>query len=270
MTRGILAFGGYIPLRRLSRAAIAQANGWFNSALKSRAKGERAMCNWDEDSVTMAVEAARDCLGGRDRGDIAALRFASTTFPFLDRLNSGIVAGALNLQSETSRARSRRDAARRHVGAGAGVAAADPVRSWWSPPRSGRQRRRATLEMDVGDGAAAAAGRQRRRRSPSSSARRRARSISSITYRADGFAFDYPWEERWIRDEGYQKIVPRRRSRRSRRTRTSRPPTSPHFCMPATLPRVAASLAKEAGMRDDGRAATICTPPAARPARRIR
>jgi 3-hydroxy-3-methylglutaryl CoA synthase len=43
----------------------------------------------------MAVEAARDALTGRDRGTVAALRFASTTYPFLDRLHSGIVAGAL-------------------------------------------------------------------------------------------------------------------------------------------------------------------------------
>ncbi|MEQ1463786.1 hypothetical protein, partial [Salmonella enterica] len=34
---------------------------------------------------------------GRDRESIETLRFASTTFPFLDRLHSGIVAGALNL-----------------------------------------------------------------------------------------------------------------------------------------------------------------------------
>ena len=45
----------------------------------------------------MAVEAARDCLTGRDRAAVTALQFASTTFPFLDRLNAGIVAEALNL-----------------------------------------------------------------------------------------------------------------------------------------------------------------------------
>src|SRR5205085_3281663 len=65
-------------------------------------KGERAFCNWDEDPVTMAVEAARDALAGRDRGTITALRFASTTFPFLDRLHSGIVAGALSLSEDIS------------------------------------------------------------------------------------------------------------------------------------------------------------------------
>src|SRR5882672_3633865 len=76
MTKGILAFGAYIPWRRLPRKAIAETHGWFNPALKGQAKGERAFCNWDEDPVTMAVEAARDALTGRDRGTLAALRFA--------------------------------------------------------------------------------------------------------------------------------------------------------------------------------------------------
>ncbi len=55
MSAGILAFGAYIPRLRLQRQAIAAANTWFNPALKGLAKGERAICNWDEDAVTMAV-----------------------------------------------------------------------------------------------------------------------------------------------------------------------------------------------------------------------
>src|SRR5262249_58189755 len=89
--------GAESPCGGLPRKAIAETHGWFNPALKGQAKGERAFCNWDEDPVTMAVEAARDALARRDRTSIAALRFASTTYPFLDRLHSGIVAGALNL-----------------------------------------------------------------------------------------------------------------------------------------------------------------------------
>ena len=50
MTKGILAFGAYIPWRRLPRKAIADMHGWFNPALKGQAKGERAFCNWDEDA----------------------------------------------------------------------------------------------------------------------------------------------------------------------------------------------------------------------------
>ena len=102
MTKGIVALGAYIPWRRLPRRAIADTHGWFNPALLGQAKGERAFCNWDEDPVTMAVEAARNALAGRDRTSIAALRFASTTFPFLDRLHSGILAAALGLDEEIS------------------------------------------------------------------------------------------------------------------------------------------------------------------------
>ena len=46
---GMLAFGAYVPRLRLSRKAVAEANAWFNPALKGLAKGERGMCNWDED-----------------------------------------------------------------------------------------------------------------------------------------------------------------------------------------------------------------------------
>jgi 3-hydroxy-3-methylglutaryl CoA synthase len=58
---GILSFGAYLPRARLQRKAIAAANSWFAPGLRGLAKGERSICNWDEDSITMGVEAARDC-----------------------------------------------------------------------------------------------------------------------------------------------------------------------------------------------------------------
>ena len=61
---GITSYGAYIPRLRLSRAAIVQNMGWFAPAIMAVAQGERAMCNWDEDTLTMAVAAARDCLVG--------------------------------------------------------------------------------------------------------------------------------------------------------------------------------------------------------------
>src|SRR5260370_29830955 len=94
---GLASYGGYLPRLRLSRQAIVAANAWANPALGSQAKGERAMCNWDEDAITMAVEAARDCLGDRPREGFAALVLASTSAPFDDRQNAGIVAQALRL-----------------------------------------------------------------------------------------------------------------------------------------------------------------------------
>ena len=76
MTIGIHAYGGYVPQLRLERSAIAGAHAWFNPALKGLGKGQRAMANWDEDSVTMALEAARDCLGTAAVTDLGAVYFA--------------------------------------------------------------------------------------------------------------------------------------------------------------------------------------------------
>ena len=55
------------------------------------------MCNWDEDAITMAVEASRDCLGGETPNDLTGLFLATTSAPFKDRQNAGILATALNL-----------------------------------------------------------------------------------------------------------------------------------------------------------------------------
>ena len=105
---GITAYGAYIPRRRLQRKAVAEANKWFAPGLVGGAKGERAMANFDEDSVTLAVEAARDCLPasepGRDRAFVDAIYFASTSLPFDDRQNAGIVAAALQLSDTVSSA----------------------------------------------------------------------------------------------------------------------------------------------------------------------
>ena len=100
MSAGIHAYGGYIPKARLQRSEIAKSHTWFTPGLRGLGKGERSMANWDEDSVTMAVEAGRDCLRDTDRGQIAGMYLASTTFPFLDRQNAGIVAEALNLKTD--------------------------------------------------------------------------------------------------------------------------------------------------------------------------
>lgn len=75
---GVTSFGSYIPRLRLSRKAIAESNGWMEPSLLSLGKGERSMCNWDEDAVTMAVDAARDCLAGVDRSSVEGLYLAST------------------------------------------------------------------------------------------------------------------------------------------------------------------------------------------------
>ena len=54
---GIARFGAYIPRLRLDRAVIAATHGWMAPGLKGQAKGSRAFTSWDEDAITMAVEA---------------------------------------------------------------------------------------------------------------------------------------------------------------------------------------------------------------------
>ncbi len=127
---GITAYGAYIPRLRLQRKAIAQANAWFAPNLMGAAKGERAMANFDEDAVTMAVEAGRDCLPAadpvKDRAFVDAVTFASTTMPFSDRQNAGIVAAALNLSDEIS---SIDVSSSQRAGTSAVIAALDAVKA---------------------------------------------------------------------------------------------------------------------------------------------
>ena len=119
---GIAAWGAYAPRLRLSRKAVTEANAWVAPNLKAKGKGERSMANWDEDALTMAVEAARDALGSSDdRSHIDSLYFASTTAPFADRLNAGIVSAALTLEKSDHRQRRDWFAALRPDGAGPGA-----------------------------------------------------------------------------------------------------------------------------------------------------
>ncbi|RJR30689.1 MAG: 3-hydroxy-3-methylglutaryl CoA synthase [Desulfobacteraceae bacterium] len=88
---GITSFGAYIPAYRLGRDLIARA--WGRGSLK----GERSVANNDEDSLTMAVEAARDCLRGLDRDGIGCLYLATTTAPYREKMSAAVAATALDL-----------------------------------------------------------------------------------------------------------------------------------------------------------------------------
>ncbi len=66
-----------------------------------RGAGERAVASYDEDSLTMAVAAARDCLKGIDRGTVDGLYFASTTPPYKEKQTAAFVAAVLGLKPET-------------------------------------------------------------------------------------------------------------------------------------------------------------------------
>ncbi|MEE8372164.1 MAG: short-chain dehydrogenase, partial [Dehalococcoidia bacterium] len=95
---GITSFGAYVPLYRIQRMTIYQALGWLNPA--SLLPGEKGVANYDEDSVTMAVAAAVDCLNGTDRETVDGLFLATTTTPYKERQNAGIIATALDLRPD--------------------------------------------------------------------------------------------------------------------------------------------------------------------------
>jgi 3-hydroxy-3-methylglutaryl CoA synthase len=91
---GITSFGAYIPYYRLAHKEIARA--WGGRA----GDGERAVANVDEDSITMAVEAVRDLLAGRDGGDVDGVVFASTTSPYVEKQASALIATVADLRHD--------------------------------------------------------------------------------------------------------------------------------------------------------------------------
>jgi 3-hydroxy-3-methylglutaryl CoA synthase len=247
---GILSFGAYIPRLRLSRKAIAAANAWFNPGLRGLAKGERAMANWDEDSVTMAVEAGRDCLAGFDHRSVGSLYLASTTHPFDDRQNTSIAAGALSLRPglrSLDAGGSLRAGTSALATAFGGAAGADGhVLVLAGEHRLARAA--STQEMQYGDGAAAVL---------VGSGQPIAHLVASHSetvdfvpqFRARDRVHDYAWEERWVRDEGYMKIVPRTLGALLKAAGTDAASVSA-FCLPCTLPRVVPGVAKRVGIPD--------------------
>lgn len=82
---GITSYGAYVPLFRLDKSVIG-------------GRGERAICNFDEDSTTMAVEAVNDCLKGKDRETIDALYFGTTTSLYKEHLGATTIAMASDLK----------------------------------------------------------------------------------------------------------------------------------------------------------------------------
>jgi 3-hydroxy-3-methylglutaryl CoA synthase/uncharacterized OB-fold protein len=89
--------GVYLPLLRLERNVAAAALGW--TGLGGLRSGRRAIANWDEDALTMAVEAGRTiCDGAPPR----SVTFASTSSIFRERLQAALVIEALNLDRDTA------------------------------------------------------------------------------------------------------------------------------------------------------------------------
>lgn len=207
---GIIAAGAYIPRLRLQRQAVTLAHAWFSPSLRSLGKGERAMAGWDEDVVTMSVEAARDCLSGIERQRVGRVVLASTTLPFTDRQNAGIVKEALNLADETAAvdlAGSQRAGTSALLDAllvargGGGDVLCVAAEKRKSIPAS-------EMELMAGDAAAAVLVGE----GPAAAEFLGGRSLSIDFvdhFRSEHQGADYSWEARWVREEGYGRIAPR-------------------------------------------------------------
>lgn len=94
MKAGIESYGAYVPIYRLSREEISKVWGSWAG------KGEKSVANADEDSITMGVAAALDCMKGADMASVDGLYFASTSAPYREKQSASIIAAALDLRRE--------------------------------------------------------------------------------------------------------------------------------------------------------------------------
>lgn len=237
---GLLATTRYVPRLRLERSEVFAQHRWMAPGLRGLAKGRRAIAHWDEDSVTMAVEAARQLAPGTP----SALTLASTTLPFADRLNAGIVAAALGLDEGTA----LRDVASSSRAALAELAAA--LRQRGSALVLAAERRTArpasAQELIQGDGAAGA--HVGTGAVIAEFVAHRAVNADLVDhFREAGHAHDYGWEERWVRDEGYLKVALGALKGCLADAGVAAADVA-HFAMPAPLPKVNEAVAKKLGV----------------------
>lgn len=200
MVTGIVSYGAYVPLRRLGKGT----EGWD-------LPHEKAVASWDEDSLTMAVAAATDCLGGIDRGSVDGLYFASTTPPYMEKLTATTAARATDLRTDiitadcTGSLRSGTTALRLAadtVTAGQAnrllVTAAD-LRM--GTPRGG-------MDHGLGDGAAAMLVGDKDVIATIEGSYSISNELLDV-WRPGGGKYVHSWEDRFVYEEGYLKILPR-------------------------------------------------------------
>jgi 3-hydroxy-3-methylglutaryl CoA synthase len=155
----------------------------------------------------MAVEAARDCLTGLDRAAVQTVVLSSTSAPNADRQNAGIVKEALNLADATG---SFETSGGMRAGTSALLQMLNAAKAGQTALCVASEKRNAPPasegELVNGDAAAALLV------GPGDAIARHLGSHSVTVdfvdhFRAAGEAFDYGWESRWVRDEGYNKII---------------------------------------------------------------
>jgi len=199
---GIASYGAYVPMTRLPLALIGGRPA-------KEGGPEKAVADYDEDAVTMAVEAARSCLRGFDASVVDGLFFASTSYPLHEKQAAATIAKALSLRRDVSTAD--------HAGslragtsafeAGLHAVAAGAMRSVLvvaSDCRMGAPR--GPLEAKLGDGAVAFLLSNRHPIAEVVASHAVANELQDF-WRADGEDFTHGWEDRFILQEGYAPNV---------------------------------------------------------------
>ncbi len=201
---GIVSYGAYIPMLRMSRDVLGQVWG------KSAGRGERAIANVDEDSITMAVEAVVDALRDSDRRKVDALYFASVSAPYKEKQSASIVKAAADLRdniestdfgnsirSGTSAMNAALNAIKAGMAKRVAVVASD---SRLPAPNS-------DLEAVFGDGAAAfILGDSDVAVSVEGSYTMSSEFLDTWLKATD--TYHWTWEDRFTKDEGWEKILP--------------------------------------------------------------
>jgi len=197
---GVSSYGAYIPMLRLSLAAIAGGKP---------GGPEKAVANWDEDGLSMAVAAAIACLEGVDRTTVDGVLFASTSYAFKEKQGAAIVAKALDLRRDVVTA-DLGDSLR--AGTTALRAAVDSIKAG-SAKRvlvvAGDTRLaapRSPLEANLGDGAAAFLLGDTDVAASLEAAHAVADEIIDV-WRREGDPFVHSWEDRFVVDHGYRQNV---------------------------------------------------------------
>jgi len=205
---GITSYGAYVQLYRLERMVIFYAIGWAAPVMPQ--PGEKAVANYDEDTLTMAAAAAFDCLNGLDRNEVGGLYLATTTSPFKERHSAGIIATALDLREEV-RTADITDSLR--VGTIALNSAADAI-------MAGTAKNLMVVASDCRLGAGAGAGEQSFGDGAAAFILGDEGVIASLegshtisvdlmdVWRTERDVYVRMWEDRWVREEGYMKFIP--------------------------------------------------------------
>ena len=205
---GILSFGAYLPRARLQRKAIAAANGWFAPGLRGPGQGRAR--------DLQLGRGLRSRWGSRRRATAWRVSIAARCRSWCwHRPPLRSTTGSTPACSPTRCSCRPRCAPATRPEASAPAAARSPT-ALRSDARTdaGHRRRRAQ-----GEGGQPAGDALRRRRGRAARGQRRPGRAAARRTQRDGRLrrsvprcerhIDYAWEERWMRDEGYLKIVPR-------------------------------------------------------------